>query len=61
MPFSPELQSKVDAMKANLGGGDLSADDELSVLRKKLQQRQGVGGYTANVADLQRRIEELEQ
>jgi len=59
MPFPVELQNKVDAMKASLGGGDPSADDEMSVLQRKLQKRKDAGGYAANVAELERRIGEL--
>ncbi len=61
MPFTPELQAQIDAARANLKGGGLVSADELSMLKHKLQQRQGSGGYSANVADIQRRIEELEQ
>ena len=57
MPFPPELASRVDAMRAKLGGGDESvAGEQSNSLRVKLAKREGAGGFTANVAALRAEI-----
>ena len=59
MPFSPELTSRINAIRANLEGGETSGD-ALAALKLKLAKREGVGGYKANVADLKSKIAEME-
>lgn len=56
MPFSPELQARIDAVKS--GGGDQST--ELQRLRAKLAAREGKPGFKANVEEIHARIAALE-
>ena len=57
--MSPELNSRLQAIRAKLEGGETSGD-ALAVMKLKLAKREGVGGYKANVAELRQRIEEME-
>ncbi len=57
MPFDPELQARIDAVKG--GDPDISCGG-LAQLKAKLAKRKGVGGYAANVVELEARIAELE-
>lgn len=58
MTFTPELNSRIEDVRAKLKGGDLSG--ELGALKAKLAKREGVGGYKANVDALKARIAEME-
>lgn len=58
MPFSPELQSRIDAARSGLTADP--AQDELSVLKRKLKAREGHPGFKANCEELRARIAELE-
>lgn len=60
MPFSPELQARIDSVKANLRGGDSSDETELGALKSKLAARRGRGGYSQNAAEIEARIAHLE-
>lgn len=61
MPLDPAIQARVDAARARLKGGDpVESDGELAALKAKLASREGVGGFSANVAGLKARIAELE-
>jgi hypothetical protein len=61
MAFEPELQDRIDAVRAKLGGGDQISDvGQLATLKRKLATRDGRGGFSANAADLKARIAELE-
>jgi hypothetical protein len=56
MPFPPELQARIDAVR--LKGGDPST--EIEKLRAKLAVRDGQPGFKANVEALRARIAILE-
>jgi len=58
MPFTPELNSRIEDVRARLRGGDTST--ELGALKARLAKREGQGGFTANVAELKARIAEME-
>ena len=60
MPLSPEYQSRLDAARASQMEGGGPASDELATLKRKLAARKSVGGYSANVAELEARIASLE-
>jgi hypothetical protein len=61
MAFEPELQDRIDAARVKLrGGGQISDEGELAVLKRKLATRDGRGGFGANVTELKARIAELE-
>jgi len=58
--MSPELNSRLQAIRAKLIGGDISADDEASILRAKIAKRDGAGGYKQNVMEMKARLGEIE-
>ncbi len=60
MPFTPELQAQIDAVKAKMGGDLVSVAGELGLLKAKLAARDGRGGFSQNVAALKERIAILE-
>jgi hypothetical protein len=49
MPFPPELQEKIDAIRSR--SSDVS--DRAAELRRKLAARQGRGGFAQNAADIE--------
>ncbi len=57
MPFPPELQTRMAAVRSSLEGGDLSA---LGQLKARLAKREAAGGYSQNAADLKAAISKLE-
>lgn len=57
MPFPPELQARMSAVRSSLEGGDQSA---LGQLKAKLAKREISGGYNQNAADLKAAISEME-
>ncbi len=60
MSLSPEYQARLEEARASqMKGGD-PASDELAALKRKLAAREGVGGYSANVAEIKARIAVLE-
>jgi hypothetical protein len=52
MPFPPELQAKVDAIRARSS----AVVDRASALKAKLAAREGRSGFAQNVVDLRARI-----
>lgn len=56
MPFSPELQARIDAVRS--GGGDQST--EIERLRAKLAAREGKPGFKANLEEIRAQIAALE-
>jgi len=58
MPFTPELTSRIEDVRAKLKGGDKST--ELGELKVKLAKREGQGGFTANASELKAKIAEME-
>ena len=56
MPFSPELQARIDAITSR--GGDTST--EIDQLRLKLVKREGQPGFKANAEAIRERIAILE-
>jgi len=57
--MSPELNSRLQAIRAKLEGGGQSGD-ALADMKLKLAKREGAGGYTQNVTELRQRIETME-
>lgn len=58
MPFSPELQARIDAVRASQQAGE--DDDELARMKAKLARRAGRPGYSANTKELEERIAQFE-
>jgi len=56
MPRSPDLQARIDAIRATAA----PESDELTALRTKLAAREGRAGFKANVIEIKARIAELE-
>jgi hypothetical protein len=60
MPFPPELNSRINAIRASMEGGD-QRGDVLVDMKAKLAKREVAGGYSQNAADLKAAISQLEE
>lgn len=58
MPFDPELQARIDAVREGLNAHlDMS---ELGILKRKLAARKDKPGFKDNCAEIERQIARLE-
>jgi hypothetical protein len=55
MPFDPELQARIDNLRARTGG----VADESNALKIKLEKRRGQPGFAENTRELEAKISEM--